>query len=270
MFGIEVAAGTVGGPQVPGASAMAGLLARHGVVVLRSAYWTPAQLWQCALGLGTPLPAEPGLALDGFAGISIFGAPADHPPALDVAQIFHHDQADSAVPPAHILLQMVDVPSPAPAGVWFDTAAALASLPPALQARLRGLRAVHQHDRTQVLATSAALRAPTPRALRAQGQPHPLVQRHPASGRLHLFLPVRDDCPIDGLDDDQSRSLLQALWQHVLHHAPRFESRFRPGDVYVWDNRATVHDRGTWAAGRAREVLGISLAGLPPIYCEET
>jgi len=70
---------------------------------------------------------------------------------------------------------------------------------------------------------------------------HPIVIKHPLSGRKCLFVNPQFTTRIDGLTQTESDALLNGLYTHCQQ--PEFQCRVRwqAGDVTMWDNRATWH-----------------------------
>jgi len=70
---------------------------------------------------------------------------------------------------------------------------------------------------------------------------HPLVRRHPVTGRKHLFLSESFTTHIVGIDEEESQRVLDFLFRHVSK--PEFQCRFkwRENSVAFWDNRAALH-----------------------------
>ena len=56
-----------------------------------------------------------------------------------------------------------------------------------------------------------------------------------------LFVNPTYTTRIEGYDEDESRTLLDAVYRHCLR--PEFSCRFRwePGVIALWDNRNTMH-----------------------------
>jgi taurine dioxygenase len=122
-----------------------------------------------------------------------------------------------------------------------DMRAVYRSLPADTKALLEGLRGV-QYRR----ATAAK---PRPTAFE-----HPLVAIHPHTAEPMLLLPDRVRGSIAGLAADESRALLSQLWR-TADSAACLEHALCGGELYVWDNLATVHtnpafprahDRSLW------------------------
>ena len=70
---------------------------------------------------------------------------------------------------------------------------------------------------------------------------HPLVRRHPETGRRSLFLAANSTTRIVGLSEAESDLLLTFLLSHI--QLPEFHCRFRwePNSIAFWDQRCTVH-----------------------------
>ena len=70
---------------------------------------------------------------------------------------------------------------------------------------------------------------------------HPVVRRHPVTGRRTLYVNRIFTQHIAGLEPDESAELLNHLYLQA--NFPEYQCRWRwsPGDVAFWDNRSTQH-----------------------------
>jgi alpha-ketoglutarate-dependent taurine dioxygenase len=77
--------------------------------------------------------------------------------------------------------------------------------------------------------------------LATQDAVHPVVIRHPDTGRKALYVNPGFTLGFDGWTDDESRPLLDYLCQDATR--PEFTCRFhwREGSLALWDNRSTWH-----------------------------
>ena len=145
-----------------------------------------------------------------------------------------------------------------------DLAAAYDALPEPLKKRIAGLRAVHSNAH---LYGENGLYRLTDLADQLGGMDrvgdatHPVVIRHPESGRKVLYVNPGHTIQFEDWDFDRSRSLLDELYAHV--NQSQFTSNFNwlPGSVTFWDNRRTWHMADNDYQGQMRLMHRITLAG---------
>ena len=115
--------------------------------------------------------------------------------------------------------------------------AAYEALSAPMQAFLGGLKAWHEseHIHRGKLGHKLAAGKEYPFAL------HPIVRTHPETGRKCLYVNSGFTTRIDGLEANESRALLDMLFDHV--RTPEFHCRFkwREKSLAFWDNRAAQH-----------------------------
>ena len=70
---------------------------------------------------------------------------------------------------------------------------------------------------------------------------HPIFRTHPRTGRKCLYVCDGYTHAVDGIDEDQSRDLLQFLFRHLLNPAFRYRHEWLVGDLLIWDNCAVQH-----------------------------
>jgi hypothetical protein len=99
---------------------------------------------------------------------------------------------------------------------------------------------------------------------------HPLVQRHPITGRKSLYGVAGSSFGIVGMPDDEALGLLDELKAHATQ--PRFVTSYdySVGDVAAWDTYSTLHmatlqDPATTPETR-RLLWRVSVTGKAPIY----
>ena len=92
---------------------------------------------------------------------------------------------------------------------------------------------------------------------------HPVVVRHPGSGRKALYVNPGFTVRIDGWTDEESRPLLQYLYEHAAR--PEFSCRFQwgPGSIAFWDNRCTWHYALNDYPEQRRLMHRITIEGVP-------
>ena len=70
---------------------------------------------------------------------------------------------------------------------------------------------------------------------------HPVVRTHPETSRKCLFVNRAHTMRINGLQDVESRHLLEMLWEHVAHPNFQIRHQWSQHDLAMWDNRCTMH-----------------------------
>jgi taurine dioxygenase len=70
---------------------------------------------------------------------------------------------------------------------------------------------------------------------------HPVLLRHPITGRDVLYVNPAFVVGIDGLPRDESDALLKSLLDHVLRPEYRFVHEWTVGDLLLWDHIGTWH-----------------------------
>ena len=152
---------------------------------------------------------------------------------------WHHDVTWRAIPSMGAILHAVRVPAVGGDTVFSDMYAAYDGLDDDTKQRIATMTAVHDFMK----AFSSQVPAGRTEEFRARYPlvEHPVVCRHPATGRQLLYVNVNFTSHLVGLSEDESRDLLDQLCQqaHTLEHQCRF--RWRDDSVAFWDNRAVQH-----------------------------
>src|SRR5690606_543401 len=66
---------------------------------------------------------------------------------------------------------------------------------------------------------------------------HPIVRVHPITGRKALFVNRQFTIAIKGMEEDESRTVLEFLFRKTLVHEFHYRHRWQPDMVLFWDNR---------------------------------
>jgi len=93
---------------------------------------------------------------------------------------------------------------------------------------------------------------------------HPLVRRHPVTGRASLFLSAHAGA-IVGWTVPEARLFLRDLTEHATQREFVYSHAWKPGDLVMWDNRATMHRARRFDHREVRDVRRTTLAGAPPL-----
>ena len=134
------------------------------------------------------------------------------------------------------------------------------TLPASLRDRIATLTANHDSSYTSAGTLRKGFDAVTD-VSQAPGAKHPLVLRHPATGRKALYLGRRRNGYVVGLPLDESEALLDELWAHASKPEFAVAHRWRRGDLVMWDNRCTMHRRDSFDPAARRILHRTQLAG---------
>jgi len=156
--------------------------------------------------------------------------------------VWHTDMSYLETPPKASMLYAIEVPPQGGETYFCNMYAAYDSLPGQLQQRIGRLSL--KHDGTYnsggyLREGMAAVDDPVTSA----GVYHPLVARHPETGRRALYLGRRRNAYIGGLKLAESEALLDELWHYATRDELAWHNQWREGDLVLWDNRCTMHRR---------------------------
>jgi taurine dioxygenase len=156
--------------------------------------------------------------------------------------VWHQDMSYNELAPKASLLYGIETPSAGGETFFYNLYKAYATLPQALKSRIQELSCKHDATRN----SSGQLRKGFEERYSNAERPgaiHPLVVRHPETGRSSLYLGRRPNAWIVGLSDPDSDALLDELWVHVQQGPHLWAQEWRQGDLVIWDNRCTLHRR---------------------------
>ena len=152
---------------------------------------------------------------------------------------WHSDVSCDAEPPMGSILRLFEVPPSGGDTLFANMYAAHDALSAPMQAFLSGLTAVHDGGPNYIdRARRAGIYKPD-KVFPAHE--HPVVRTHPETGRKALFVNRIFTQSIVGVTREESRAILDFLFQHIAR--PDFQCRFRweKDSVAFWDNRCTLH-----------------------------
>lgn len=199
--------------------------------------------------------------------IRINNDPATPPALRDGAVHWHSDGSYEAEPAAVTMLYGKEAPREGGETLFASTAAAFEALPASRRMALEGLVAIHE------LGAAPWIEGETPPDLNRPKrdmprQRHPLVVRHPVTGRRALFT-SGTACGIEGMDQEAAMALIHFLRAHITQRQFRISYKVLPGDIVLWDNYSTVHSATpvaySDAEGERRLLYRISTKGMPAL-----
>jgi len=129
--------------------------------------------------------------------------------------------------------------------LFAGTCAAYEALPEELKRRLEGLRAANSYNAMyERKVEEFGLRPPLTAEARAKYPAdaiHPVIRTHPLTGRKSIYVCEGYTTHIVGVSEEESQTLLRALFAEVVRPEFIYRHRWRVGDLVMWDNCATQH-----------------------------
>jgi len=178
---------------------------------------------------------------------------------------WHTDHSYDQVPALGSLLYGREIPPSGGDTLFASMYAAYEALSDGLKATLEQMRAMHSSR--HVFGPANYTKDREGRFLNpelaTQDAVHPVVIRHPGSGRKALYVNPAFTLRFEGWSGEESRPLLDYLYRHASR--PEFTCRFRwqPGSLAFWDNRATWHYALNDYQGQRRLLHRVTLEGVP-------
>jgi len=219
-------------------------LAEFQVLFFRKQSLSPEQQLDVARIFGDPDRAKAFFPrLEGFSAVEKIEAKDGGP--LKVADQWHSDITWSSNPPTGTILYARTIPDNGGDTLWASATRAYDLLAPGLQAYLETLEAVHSFEPSGW--PDAFLAQPNGEALyakaRADNQPvlHPVVRKHPLTGKKILYVNTDFTTKIKGLPRRESDALLTLLFSQFERPEVQARWRWEENAVAIWDNRATQH-----------------------------
>jgi alpha-ketoglutarate-dependent 2,4-dichlorophenoxyacetate dioxygenase len=176
-------------------------------------------------------------------------------------RIWHHDSSFKPIPARASLLSARQIPSAGGNTEFAFMRGAFAALDAAEQARLRGMVALHDFGWSRSRVDPALV-------TEAEKTQHPpvrqavVLEENPYGPALYLGAHARS---IDGMNETESRVLIDRLMAHATEDRFIYSHRWTPGDLLIWDNRAVLHRATPFASTtERRHMVRTTVAGQRP------
>lgn len=212
-------------------------------------------------------------------GIESYAKPmADHPHVVHVLKeasesvpfvfggAWHSDWTFQEKPPAFTLLYGHDVPATGGDTLYANMYLAYEWLSPAMQDLLHGLQGVHTPEASYGPKAAHNAGLQSMQILYGENvdhdrRTHPLIIKHPETGRSALFANPAYTLGIEGLKPEEARPILDYLFRVASAEAFTCRMRWAPGTLAIWDNRCTWHQPISDYFGNRREMFRTTVAG---------
>lgn len=234
----------------------------HGVAVFRGQDFSPeehiafARRWG-GIDINNYFPLQ-----DEYPEIAIVRKKADQ--VTNIGGAWHTDHSYDQIPAMGSILVARVLPPSGGDTLFAHMGAAYDSLSDELKAAIEGLEAWHTADHVY---QEGGLYAQTDMGGELRGQDlktgavHPVVIRHPVTGRRLLYVNGAFTIHFVGQSREESLPLLQDLLATAVREDNQCRVEWRPGTVAIWDNRTTWHNALNDYQGHYREMHRITLSG---------
>jgi taurine dioxygenase len=234
----------------------------HGVAVFRDQVLTPedhiafARRWG-GIDINNYFPLT-----DEYPEIAVVRKKADQ--QTNIGGAWHTDHSYDQIPAMGSILVARVLPPCGGDTLFAHMGAAYDSLPDDLKHEIEGLEAYHTADHVY---KADGLYAQTDMASELRGHDlktgaiHPVVIRHPHTGRKLLYVNSAFTINFVGRTREESLPLLHRLYDAAVSADNQCRVEWKPGTVAIWDNRTTWHNAMNDYQGHAREMHRITLSG---------
>lgn len=268
-LGAEARGADFAAPAAADVQALREALHEHHVLVLREQKLTREAQLALARNFGAPEQHPIVEGMQAHPEIIRVHKPAGAQASFGVG--WHSDNSFQPRPSAVTVLYGETIPPHGGDTLFSNMARAYAALSPQVQSALAKLQAVHSAGRAYAkdevgahkYAEGAPIKYRESESL-AREVTHPVVRRHPHSGRLALYVNPMFTQRVCGLHAAESGALLRFLYAHAQR--PEFQCRVRwaPGTLVLWDNRSVWHYAMDDYREYERIMFRVTLAGETP------
>jgi alpha-ketoglutarate-dependent taurine dioxygenase len=173
----------------------------------------------------------------------------------DGEMMFHHDMIHAEIPSKGTFLYSVEIPSTGGNTLFASGYAAYDSLDPAIRDRLEGRKALHHYN------FGSTIRGDGKGVEAFAESVHPVFRTHEETGRKAVYVNRLMTVRVEGLPEDESDRLLNALFDHSERPEFVYEHVWRVGDLLLWDNQCSTHARTDFPGTERRLMLRTTLKG---------
>ncbi|MEM5518226.1 TauD/TfdA family dioxygenase [Henriciella sp. AS95] len=163
------------------------------------------------------------------------------------AETWHSDWSFQKSPPAGTCLYGITIPPVGGDTLFTNQHKALDDMPDDLRKQLEGKMAVHSarngYGKTGLYGQADTGRSmdikPSDDALATQL--HPIIRKHPETGREGLFGCAGYIIGIQGMDEEEGFALLTDLYRWQTRPEFQYRHKWQPDMLVMWDNRSCLH-----------------------------
>ncbi len=184
-------------------------------------------------------PAAPTMA--GYP--EIFEIHANKESKVANGEFWHSDVSCDEKPPLGTMLQLHVLPPSGGDTMFSDMYGAYESLSSPIRELLDGLTATHESE--HIYPGRYSDRGQDDSKISCPSSVHPVVRTHPETHRKALFVNRTFTTRINEISEDESRVVLEMLFDHSERIDFQIRLRWSKYDMAFWDNRCCMH-RAIW------------------------
>jgi taurine dioxygenase len=260
--GVEIAGVSLSTCSDADVAAIKKAIYEHGVAVFRDQAFAPedhiafAKRWG-GIDLNNYFPLNPR-----WPEIALVSKAPDQ--TTNIGGAWHTDHSYDQIPAMGSILVARVLPPAGGDTLFAHMGAAYDDLPDDVKSEIEGLSAFHTADHVYK-ADGLYAQTDQGKALRGQdlrtGAVHPVVIRHPVTGRRLLYVNGGFTIHFVGQTREESLPLLTKLLESAVGDDNQCRVQWQPGTVAIWDNRTSWHNALNDYHGHAREMHRITLSG---------
>jgi taurine dioxygenase len=162
----------------------------------------------------------------------------------DAGTYFHTDYSYLDIPARCTMLYSIQVPKKGGDTLFADQYSAYDDLSVSIKKRIDGLIALHHYgnrdDQDKASRTVASV-LNEEQERKMNWVRHPVVRKHPVTGRKALYSVSGSSFGIEGMPQDEAVDLLDELKAHSTQAKYQYWLKYGVGDVVIWDNASLLH-----------------------------
>ena len=158
-------------------------------------------------------------------------------------EFWHSDVSCDIEPPLGTMLQLHILPETGGDTMFSDMYSAYNELGDKYKSLLDGLIAIHESE--HLYSGRYEDRGVNRDNIKTPVANHPLIRTHPVTGKKAIYVNRTFTTGIEGMNKDESSSILEFLFNHCEHVNFQIRYRWNKNDMAFWDNRCTMH-RAIW------------------------
>lgn len=182
---------------------------------------------------------------------------------LSSSRQWHTDSSYRPMPSMGSLLHGIEISRTGGITQFINMYRVYDDLPETLRREVEGRRA--RHDFAML---SRLVGSPPPSSEERAAMPpvwHPMVRRHPVTGRKSLFISSIYNDAVEGMEEGAARRLIEELSDFAAQPKYMYRHVWEPHDVLMWDNRCTVHAVTPHDPAERRVMHRTTIVGREPV-----